>query len=213
VLEKAEVTVNIAAAVQELRETQIQPLEDIQKLFNAHPYLTAMYTTLSPEEMTHDPVFDFNPDLDKVSSQRTATGVRLCSPEYTEFNAPVRVTTPSGLTYTLAPNNPFQDQIANLNSNDLPAAMVIQSVSAQGQGQILRDETQKLNTRLAASNTFKAVPANVVTTDSGEVIQTGSGCACHSPNASQPVSEGSGEAAAYILGLIGFWGWKRRRQK
>lgn len=56
----------------EIEATVVTPLRDAQALFGQQPTLTRLYTTLSAEEMTRDPVFDFNPDLPQVSHLRTA---------------------------------------------------------------------------------------------------------------------------------------------
>ncbi len=50
----------------------VTPLRETQALFDTHPYLTRLYTTLSAEEMTLDPLFAFNPDLPEVSNIRNA---------------------------------------------------------------------------------------------------------------------------------------------
>ncbi|HEY6078467.1 MAG TPA: DUF2330 domain-containing protein, partial [Polyangiaceae bacterium] len=46
----------------ELERLVIAPVRLVQDLLNAHPTLTRMYTTLSAEEMTLDPIFTFNAD-------------------------------------------------------------------------------------------------------------------------------------------------------
>jgi MYXO-CTERM domain-containing protein len=56
------------ALTDEIVERVVQPTLDAGELFRANPYLTRMFTTLSPEEMTQDPVFSFNPDLADVSN-------------------------------------------------------------------------------------------------------------------------------------------------
>jgi Uncharacterized protein conserved in bacteria (DUF2330) len=40
----------------------------LSTLLRQYPYLTRVYTRLSPEEMTVDPVFRFNPDLPTISN-------------------------------------------------------------------------------------------------------------------------------------------------
>ena len=57
----------------------LAPYGDIQSLLKASPYLTALYTTMSPEQMTQDPTFLFNDSLPKVSNVHAAKGVRLCA--------------------------------------------------------------------------------------------------------------------------------------
>ena len=44
----------------------------MEQLFAEKPYLTRLYTTLSAEEMTVDPMFAYNPDLPQVSNIRFA---------------------------------------------------------------------------------------------------------------------------------------------
>lgn len=48
-------------------------------LVNRNPYLTRMLTVMSPEEMTSDPEFGFNPDLPDVTNTNTATMFIPCS--------------------------------------------------------------------------------------------------------------------------------------
>jgi hypothetical protein len=50
----------------------ITPLREAQDLFTDHPYLTRLYTALSADEMTVDPMFAFNPELSEVSNTHTA---------------------------------------------------------------------------------------------------------------------------------------------
>jgi hypothetical protein len=40
----------------------------LQQLFDDHGYVTRFFGRISPEEMTVDPVFDFDGDMDDVSN-------------------------------------------------------------------------------------------------------------------------------------------------
>lgn len=53
------------------------------RLFRDNPVLTRMYTTLSPSEMTKDPVFSFNADLPMKSNIHQADLTQLCNTEGT----------------------------------------------------------------------------------------------------------------------------------
>jgi MYXO-CTERM domain-containing protein len=66
------------AMTQELDEKVVTPTLEAGKMFREHPYLTRMYTTLSPNEMTRDPVFSFNPDLAEVSNIHTGRLIYYC---------------------------------------------------------------------------------------------------------------------------------------
>ena len=66
----------IAAAkqriVDELRGSVIEPLEEIISVFEDKPFMTRLFTTLSPEEMTLDPEFTFNPQIAGQGLERQA---------------------------------------------------------------------------------------------------------------------------------------------
>ncbi len=59
-------------------EQIIGPGEHAQELLRTNPYLTRMYTTISPAEMTEDPLFHETSGLPSVSNQWTATRVNVC---------------------------------------------------------------------------------------------------------------------------------------
>ncbi len=58
---------------QQIFDQYVTPLKEANALFAKFPKLTRLITTLSPEDMTSDPVFSFNPDLPDVSRSHTAT--------------------------------------------------------------------------------------------------------------------------------------------
>lgn len=52
-----------AQMAQELQDRVVTPTLAAGAMFDAFPYLTRLYTTLSPEDMNKDPVFSYNPGL------------------------------------------------------------------------------------------------------------------------------------------------------
>ncbi len=62
-----------------LWERIVTPTLKAGRMFQDNPVMTRMYTTLSPEEMTKDPVFSYNPSLEDVSNIHEATFTILCS--------------------------------------------------------------------------------------------------------------------------------------
>jgi len=64
--------------VTELEDKVITPLTDSLAMFDKNLYLSRLYTTLSPEEMTLDPVFDFNQELTEQALVRQATLQSQC---------------------------------------------------------------------------------------------------------------------------------------
>ncbi len=62
-----------ARIIVEINNTIVKPLEEALAVFAGMPYMTRMYTTLSADEMTLDPSFSFNPDLDDQPMTRRAS--------------------------------------------------------------------------------------------------------------------------------------------
>ncbi len=68
----ADLDFDAAAFTADLERIVVEPLEEVEQLFADKPYLTRLYTTLSADEMTVDPMFDYNPDLPTVDNIRSA---------------------------------------------------------------------------------------------------------------------------------------------
>lgn len=64
-----------AAAYQ---ERIVAPLEHAQQLLETWPYVTRLYTTISPHEMTSDPMFAEDPTLEDVANRHGARRDREC---------------------------------------------------------------------------------------------------------------------------------------
>ncbi len=56
----------------------VQPLMDAQELVGKHTYMTRLTTTVSPDDMTKDPIFSFNADLEDVALVHTAQARANC---------------------------------------------------------------------------------------------------------------------------------------
>ena len=112
-------------------------------LFAQHPKLTRLITTLSPEDMTEDPVFSFNPALPDVIPVHAGKIVMNCGDSDVE--------TAQGF------------KIQNVSSSlqglqDLPAALRIETLSEEGQAIVVTDNTDAITTELRP-----AVTANMNT--------------------------------------------------
>ncbi len=145
-----------AAFLAELLERVVQPMVDTRALFEAHPQLTRLYTTLSPAEMSLDPEFDFNPDLPMVSNRHEAERIIECAPELGLSEAPWRVLLPSGDTvrgrgasWPLAPG-------------DLPANETVVMASTSGAGTMLENRRAEIEAALAAHNATVPGPGDLV---------------------------------------------------
>lgn len=68
-----------AAFAAELQSAVVLPMQTVQAQFFAPGrYLTRLYTTLSPEEMTKDPIFAYNKELPDVDRLHQAEGLPIC---------------------------------------------------------------------------------------------------------------------------------------
>lgn len=66
------------AIVAGIRDEILTPYEDSLKVLDGDPYLTRMYTTLSPHEMTLDPCFGYKSDLPDQPAERVAVLNQAC---------------------------------------------------------------------------------------------------------------------------------------
>lgn len=121
-----------AALSAQLDEVVVKPTRQAGALFRKHGTLTRLYTTLSPQDMTRDPVFSFNPALPAVSRDHTATLHTECTPfgTYTTF------TTEQGFVTTTG--NPERDP-------KQPAALRIEVLPEEGPVQVLTDNTSVID--------------------------------------------------------------------
>ena len=86
-----------AEMAQELEERIARPTRATSALFERYPYLTRLYTTLSPEDMTRDPVFSFNPTLLAYSNVHEATLTTYCDGSNQPLTSmPARLVTEQG---------------------------------------------------------------------------------------------------------------------
>ena len=138
-----------ASYLAELEKTVIEPVKRVQALIDAHPEITRMYTTLSADEMTLDPLFTFNADLPAVSNQHVAARVVECDPSVTFSQAPWRIELPQGgVIRGVGP------QIGTWPAalGNLPPNRTIVRAAASGEGKVLEDNSGDIQAQLAAYN-------------------------------------------------------------
>ena len=123
------------AMTADLEERVVQPMIDAQALFTTHTYLTRLFTTVSPDEMTKDPMFSFNPDLPDVSNVHTVQATPVCKPGSTQASA-VEITYPTGDKVTVPGSftecGPFVADAGSEPTQNQPPAADIQVMSESG---------------------------------------------------------------------------------
>jgi hypothetical protein len=138
------------ALTDEIEMRVVQPTLDANALFSQHPYLTRMFTALSPIDMTIDPVFSTNADIGDVPLLHSATE-----------------TTPCKGQPWLSTGDGFQVQYDNgLPPNlNLPASLRVELIRDAGQPELVQDNTA-------------AITAALGPVDYGRATSNSSGCGC-----------------------------------
>jgi hypothetical protein len=141
----------------------------VQELIDRTAYATRLYSTLSAEEMTVDPVFVFNPDLPDVSNVHQATRVTECSSGVYDSEAPWRIDFPQGTSVRGTPEQLGQwpDAIA-----EQPANFRVLTLAAAGEGAVVADNSEAIRRLLAEYN--GEVPTSRELGDSGGLCSLGS---------------------------------------
>jgi MYXO-CTERM domain-containing protein len=165
---------DVLAAADSIEVFILEPRRAADALFADYPVLTRMTSSVSPEEMTIDPVFVFNPDMPAVNSIREATETLLCAPGINSADAARELYLPDGRRVMLPPRShmnlsdfEYLDQVAQLT---LPAAAVIEKTSASGEPEILVDNRPSL--------TGDANDHNLIFPYDELSGQSASGCGC-----------------------------------
>ena len=134
------VAFDTTAYLQQLYELVIKPMIETQALFEARPYVTRLYTTMSADEMTMDPVFAFNPDLKDFSNVHTADRVIEC-----DGNDPFGPNTP--WTVMLPQGDMVEGDEVGVWPVDIesqPAALKILQYATEGQAEIIEDRSEEI---------------------------------------------------------------------
>jgi MYXO-CTERM domain-containing protein len=124
---------NAAGFAKELQDTIVKPTKDSLALLKAHPYLTRLYTTMSADEMTVDPDFDFNSDAPDVSNIFTAKAtMESCDQDWNKRR--IRIELPDGRyfyqSFSQAPLSEGPNSLRIEQWTDVGPASVIQDNSA-----------------------------------------------------------------------------------
>jgi hypothetical protein len=198
ILDGAYPTFDPAALTDELETRIIVPTRAAGQLFRDHPYMTRLFTTLSPEEMTKDPVFSFNPDLPEVSNvhEGSLTFLECSSYGGPDFNGPALLVTEQGWQLYL-PNGPSNNDWVGA---PLPASYRIEMLREEGAAQVITDNGSAIGDGV---NEYRPVPP-----PSADVRAGGCGIGAGSAGA------GSGASALLLLlGMAGMRRWRRRAQE
>ncbi len=117
----------------ELEASVVKPMKDVQAQFYADGrYLTRLYTTMSPEEMTKDPIFAYNGDLPTVDRMHTAVALPICEGTMTTASK-VQLTFADGHKLTVDVPKPDYQNCYYPGSATSPTNSSLPIVAAGGQ--------------------------------------------------------------------------------
>jgi MYXO-CTERM domain-containing protein len=171
-------------------ERVIQPGLHAQALLGTWPYVTRMFTTISPNEMMVDPIFHTNENLPDVDNIRSGTRRMLC-------DGGAVFTLPDGRQVYMPDPNSWPD----IFGDQMPWEEDVEQAAMLGPNQSLSDRTQDIDVMLAAWNEQHGWPTGTDGTQGG----TGSGCACSSSE-----QEGTLTMLGLLFGVLGLRTLRRR---
>lgn len=158
-----------AAFLAAVETSAIEPMEETAAMFRARPYVTRFYTTMSADEMTRDPSFDFNSNLPDVSNVHNAERVIECSPSLSTFEAPWRIVLPNGETVRGTGNVwPFTP-----TDGSMPANARIRRLETEGDGELVTDNAAAIAAALTEHN--RTIPRPTGVPGGGGLCTAGAG--------------------------------------
>ncbi|MEZ4428201.1 MAG: DUF2330 domain-containing protein [Nannocystaceae bacterium] len=187
-----------------LDERIVAPGAHARDLLDAWPYLSRLYTLISPAEMTDDPIFHVLDTLPDVARQQTATRTRLCSDDFVW-------TLPDGREVYVPAGDPWPEF-----PGEMPWAEDIEEMPLVGAPLPLVDNTEVIDVMLAdwnAAHGWPATPGAESTTSGGDGEETSDGdgedvpkpgCGCAS------AGERGGASALWIVFVAALAGRRRR---
>jgi hypothetical protein len=128
---------------QMLEEKVVKPVADTAALLYEAPYLTRLYSTMSSDEMTLDPSFDYNFDLAQVSNVHIGKQFVPCSSTLTPAEAPWRIELPQGGVIVSDGSGGWPVALGSM-----PANLKIVALSSSGSGSVIADNSEDIRRQL-----------------------------------------------------------------
>jgi Uncharacterized protein conserved in bacteria (DUF2330) len=188
---------NAAGFAKDFADRIVTPGKHAQDVLGKYPYLTRLFTAISPGEMTVDPEFAIDPD---VSGESVSNAAQIASERLT-CDGQRGVTLPDGREVGLG-----TQAVWPAFSSTMPWAERIEDYSAGGPPVVLVDNKDTIDGSLADWN--KAVGWPPPDARAQDAMTDSSGCACSAPGA-----QGSRWAALAALGCLFAFNAARRRRR
>lgn len=173
----------------------IDPVRETAVLFQGGRTMTRLYTTMSPEEMTMDPVFDFNAELPDYSNSHTARQIIECGRGIRRSEAGWRVVLDNGVVIRGGSRN------WPLATSEMPAMAIARRVGNTGTGEVIMTNAAAIVGAVNANNEAnpRIYPRGLI---------AGGGCSVSAGSLGDAGLGGAGFGAFMLLGAAL---WRRRR--
>ena len=155
--------VDVSKLFELLHTNVVDPVADAGALFFNGPYLTRLYTTMSADEMTVDPSFNYNLDLTQVSNVHVARQTVQCAPMLSQADAPWRIDLPQGGVIAGAGDGAWPVTLGSMPTN-----LKVVTLSESGPGTVNSDNSAQIASALFGAATL------IVDTTTPRPPQTGS---------------------------------------
>jgi hypothetical protein len=126
-----------------LDENVVKPVADTAALLYKAPYLTRLYSSMSPDEMMVDPAFNYNPDLAQVSNVHLAKQLIQCKPTLNQDDAPWRIELPQGGVVVGQGRGSWP-----VAEGSMPANLKVVMLGASGSGTVVEDNSDVIGMKL-----------------------------------------------------------------
>lgn len=150
------VTVDGTAMGAAFEEEVVTPLRDAESLFSRFSTLSRMTSSISPIEMTVDPMFVFNPDMGDVSNVHSATVEYDCRDGEDVTDAERRVVLADGRVILLPPMRFFNDGDVTtaeyIEDATVYAASIVERTSESGLPEVLVDRSADIDGVIRENN-------------------------------------------------------------
>ncbi|MEM7604651.1 MAG: DUF2330 domain-containing protein [Myxococcota bacterium] len=192
-----------ASFVERISAEVVEPMRETAELFEAGRTMTRFFTTMSSDEMTVDPVFDFNADLPDYSNSHTRSQVIECAPSVFQNEAPWRVEFEDGIVVR---GSGFNWPINGFHAANLR----VRRIGTEGMGEVITDNTEAIRESTARSNErFPPPPPGQRPRRSGGIDGGGPSA---SPGAVSGGSCAAGGSAGSLASLLLLTFFARRRR-
>ncbi len=145
-----------AALIEALEDEIKAPIEHAEQLLVQHAWLTRLTSSMSPAEMTTDPMFTLNGDMTEVDPRREAALVYDCGEQPDPRQAPRHIRLSDGTVIVVPPESrmyeDYSSTAAFTDELEMMAALTIEDADSSGEPTTLKDNTEARNASLQAHN-------------------------------------------------------------